>query len=115
AEPHLSASSRGVILSWIEHGETVSTLKFAERTGGAWSPVRTVASSDNWFISGADVPTVMRLSDGTLVATTYPATDPLIEAYDLRLTYSRDDGRTWARPIAPHHDGTTTQHGFATL
>lgn len=115
AEPHLTSSSRGVILSWLEHRDTMATLKFAERSNGAWSPAREVASSDNWFISGADVPTVMRLADGTLVATTYPATDPLIEAYDLRLTYSRDEGRTWARPIAPHHDGTMTQHGFATL
>jgi hypothetical protein len=115
AQPHFSASSRGLILSWLEHRDTTATLKFAERVSGAWSPARTVSSSDNWFISGADVPSVMRLSDGTLVATAYPATDPLIEAYDLQLTYSGDDGKTWAQPIAPHHDGTTTQHGFATL
>jgi hypothetical protein len=115
AQPHLSSSSRGLILSWLEHRDTTATLKFAERVSGAWSPARTVESSDKWFISGADVPSVMRLSDGTLVATAYPATDPLIEAYDLRLTYSRDDGKTWARAIAPHHDGTMTQHGFATL
>ena len=115
AQPHLSASARGIVLSWLEHRDTTATLKFAEWTNGTWSAPRTVASSDTWFVSGADVPTVMRLGDGTLVATAYPATDPLIEAYDLRLTYSRDEGKTWARPIAPHHDGTKTQHGFATL
>ena len=115
AQPYLSSSSRGLILSWLEHRDATATLKFSERVSGAWSPARTVESSDSWFVSGADVPSVMRLSDGTLVATAYPATDPLIEAYDLRLTYSRDDGKTWARPIAPHHDGTMTQHGFATL
>jgi hypothetical protein len=115
AQPHLSASSRGLILSWLEHRDTMATLKFTERVAGSWSAARTVSSSNDWFISGADVPSVMRLSDGTLVATAYPATDPLIEAYDLRLTYSRDDGKTWAHAIAPHHDGTMTQHGFATL
>jgi hypothetical protein len=115
AQPNLTTSSRGVILSWLEHREATATLKFAERTSGSWAPAHTVSSSDNWFISGADVPIVMRMTDGTLVATAYPATDPLIEAYDLRLTYSRDDGKTWARPVAPHTDGTKTQHGFATL
>lgn len=115
AQPHLTASDRGVILSWLEHSDTTATLKFSERTNGTWSPARTVTSSDNWFVSGADVPTVMRLSDGTLVATEYPATDPLIEAYDLRLRWSRDEGKTWSRPIAPHSDGTMTQHGFASL
>lgn len=125
AQPQLTSSDRGVILSWMEHGDRGATLKFAERSGaaapsedaaqGGWSPARTVASSDNWFVSWADVPTVMRLSDGTLVATTNPATDPLIEAYDLRISYSRDNGSTWARALTPHHDGTTTQHGFASL
>ena len=93
AQPHLSSSSRGLILSWLEHRDTTATLKFAERVSGAWSPARTVESSDKWFISGADVPSVMRLSDGTLVATAYPATDPLIEAYDLMLAYSADGRR----------------------
>lgn len=111
--PQLTASARGVILSWMENEATAPTLKFAERTGAGWSPARTVAASDNWFLSAADVSTVMRMSDGTLVATTYPAVDPSIEAYDLRLSYSRDEGKTWSRLITPHHDGTKTQHGFA--
>jgi hypothetical protein len=115
AEPYLSASPRGLILSWLEHRGKGAALRFAERQNGAWSAASTVASSDNWFVSWADVPTVMRMRDGTLVATAYPATEPLIEAYDLRLTYSRDEGKTWSRPVAPHHDGTKTQHGFASL
>jgi hypothetical protein len=115
AHPHLTTSARGTILSWLEHRDTTATLKFAERMDGTWTPARTVASSDGWFISGADVPTVMRLRDGTLVATAYPATDVSVEGYDLQLTHSRDDGQTWSRAIAPHHDGTKTQHGFATL
>jgi hypothetical protein len=115
AQPQLTASARGVILSWLEHDEQTATLRFAERTAGAWSAPVTVASSDNWFVSWADVPTVLRLSDGTIVAATNPATDASIEAYNLQLTYSRDEGKTWSAPIAPHHDTTTTQHGFATL
>ena len=111
--PQLTTSSRGVILSWIEDETTAPTLRFAERTEAGWSPARTVAASDSWFLSSADVPTVLRLTNGTLVATTYPAVDLRLEAYDLLLSYSRDDGETWSPPISPHHDGTRTQHGFA--
>ncbi len=38
-----------------------------------------------------------------------------IEAYDLHLSYSKDEGRTWAAPFRAHRDRTQTQHGFATL
>jgi hypothetical protein len=113
AQPQLTVSDHGVILSWLENEALTATLKFAEYASGSWSPERTVASSDEWFISPADVPTVQRMGNGTVVATTYPAIDPAIEAYDVRLLYSRDDGKTWSKPFSPHHDGTKTQHGFA--
>jgi hypothetical protein len=114
-QPQLTASARGVILSWLEQTDTSATLRFSELASGQWAPAKTVASSDTWFVTDADVPTVMRKSDGTLVATTYPSVDPAIEAYDLRLTYSRDEGKTWSQPLTPHHDGTRAQHGFASL
>jgi hypothetical protein len=114
-QSQLTASARGVVLSWLEQKDASATLKFSELTGDAWASAKTIASSEKWFISDADVPTVMRMSDGTLVAATYPLIDYQLEAYDLRLSYSRDEGQTWSRLIAPHHDKTKTQHGFASL
>jgi hypothetical protein len=114
-QPQLTASDRGVVLSWLEQTDTTATLKFSELTGSSWTAAKTVASSDGWFVTDADVPTVMRKRDGTLVATTYPSVDPAIEAYDLQFTYSRDEGKTWSQPLSPHHDGTKAQHGFASL
>lgn len=111
----LTTSARGVILSWLERMDATAALKFSTLQSGAWTAPTLVGSSDDWFISDADVPTVLRLSDGTLVAATSPSIDPLIEAYTLQLSYSRDDGRTWSQPIVPHHDKTRTQHGFASL
>jgi len=115
AHPQLTASSRGAIVSWLEQQEETSTLKFAERTSAGWSSPATVASGKDWFITSADVPSVLRLRNGTVVANWYPATDPTIEAYDTRLSYSKDDGQTWAAAFSPHHDKTKTQHGFASL
>ena len=36
-------------------------------------------------------------------------------AYDVRLAYSHDNGKTWSRSFTPHSDGTRTEHGFASL
>jgi hypothetical protein len=113
--PQLTSSSRGVLASWTEQSGETATLKFAERTGGGWSPVHTVASGTDWFVNWADVPSVIRLDDGTLAANWLQVTDARTEAYNLRLTYSKDDGKTWAPSFLPHNDGTKTQHGFASL
>ena len=36
-------------------------------------------------------------------------------AYDVRLAYSKDEGRSWSPSFTPHTDGTRTEHGFASL
>lgn len=115
SEPQIVDSGRGRLLSWVERTGKTSYLKFAERTASGWSPAVTAASGDDWFLSYADVPSVIRLSDGTLVAQWLQQLDPIMEAYNLRLSYSKDNGKTWAPSFMPHHDGTKTQHGFASL
>jgi hypothetical protein len=115
ALPQLHASSAGVILSWVERGGARATLTFAERTASGWSPARIVASGEDWFVNWADVPSVVRLADGTLAAHWLQKSGAGTYAYDVRLTWSRDNGRTWSTPFSPHDDGTETEHGFASL
>jgi hypothetical protein len=114
-EPQLTVSSRGVLLSWVEPGEKTASLKYAERTSDAWSEARQVAAGNDWFLSYADTPTVMRLRDGTLVSNWYLSTNPIAEGYDILLAYSKDEGKTWSRAVKPHRDKTKTQHGFVSM
>ena len=114
-QPQLSTSSRGVILSWVEREGNLARLKFAERTAEGWSEPRVVASGDDWFVNWADVPSVLRLADGSLAAHWLQKSGPDTYAYDVRLSYSTDGGKTWSRSVTPHHDGTQTEHGFASL
>ena len=115
AQPQLSVSDRGVLLSWIERSGNTATLKFAERTATGWSAARTVGSGTDWFVNWADVPSVLRLSNGTIVAHWLQKSGPDTYAYDVRLSYSKDDGKNWSSSFTPHHDGTKTEHGFASL
>jgi hypothetical protein len=110
--PRLTSSDRGVIVSWLERSGAMSQLKFAERTPSGWSEPTTVASGDKWFLSYADPPTVLRRPDGSLLANWLLSTNPVYEGSDLQLSYSRDNGKTWAQPVVPHHDGTQQQHAF---
>lgn len=110
--PRLTASDRGVILSWVERAGAMARLKFAERTSSGWSEPTDVASGSSWFLSYADPPTVLRRPDGTLVANWLMSTNPIYEGSDLYLSYSPDNGKTWARPFVPHHDGSEQQHAF---
>jgi hypothetical protein len=100
----------------VETSGDRATLKFAERTPDGWSQARTVSSGTNFYVNAADVPSVVRLADGSLAAhwlqTTSETED---DAYDVRLSFSKDDGRTWSASTTPHHDGKTVQHGFASL
>jgi hypothetical protein len=114
--PQLTVSDRGVLLSWIERGSGgQASLKFAERTSSGWSAVKTVASGSDWFVNWADVPSVLRLADGSLVGHWLQKSGSSTYAYDVRLARSTDDGATWTSSVTPHHDGTQTEHGFASM
>jgi hypothetical protein len=115
AQPQLTVSSRGVLLSWIERTGDMATLKFAERKGDGWTPARTVASGRDWFVNWADVPSVLRLADGSIYGHWLQKSGPDTYAYDVRLARSMDDGQTWTPSFTPHNDGSKTEHGFASL
>jgi hypothetical protein len=115
AQPQLSSSARGLLLSWVERDGQNATLRFAERTASGWSAARDVASGANWFVNWADVPSVIRLANGELVAHWLQKSGSDTYAYDVRLSFSKDDGKTWSPSFTPHSDGTKTEHGFASL
>jgi hypothetical protein len=115
AQPQLTASEHGVVLSWLENAGSMTTFKFSQRTATGWSEPLAIVSRRDFFANWADVPSVMRLADRTLVAHWLQQIGPADYAYDVRLSRSSDDGRTWSPPFSPHHDGTQNEHGFASL
>src|SRR5579863_3322870 len=63
------ARDGGPLLSWIETQKDESyTLKYAVRRGTQWSEPRTIAAHRQFFRQPAELPEVIALPDGTLVA-----------------------------------------------
>ena len=114
-QPQLSVQGNRVVLSWVERSGDSATLRFSERTDRGWTEAGTVASGANWFVNWADVPSVVPLQHESLAAHWLQKSAASTYAYDVRLAFSRDHGRTWSASVAPHHDGTQTEHGFASL
>ena len=115
SEPQMTVQGDRVILSWLELGGRRTSLKFSERTPSGWTEARTAAAGDDFMVNAADVPSVRRLADGSLVAhwLQQDGADP--ESYKLRLSWSRDGGGSWSPSITPHRDRVQAQHGFGSL
>lgn len=119
AQPNLSTAPDGdLLLSWIERRKEGGHRLVFARQGIAresWSPPRTIAQGDDWFVNWADFPALQALPDGSLWAHTLVKSAQSTYAYDVRLFASRDGGATWTATAAVHDDGTPTEHGFASL
>jgi hypothetical protein len=116
-EPNLYAAADGrVFLTWIEPASSKGhRLRFAIRDGGSWSEPRTIAEGANWFVNWADFPSIVALKDGGLVAHWLVKGSPDTHGYDINISRSTDNGKTWSKPILPHRDGTRTEHGFVSM
>ncbi len=115
ASPQITVSGGKTLLSWLERTGEKTALKFAERLPAGWSAPIVVVTSEHLITNFADVPSVRALADGSLVAHWIEMNGPDPEAYDLKISTSRDGGKTWSAPASPHKDATKTQHGFASF
>ncbi|MCZ6616483.1 MAG: exo-alpha-sialidase [Gammaproteobacteria bacterium] len=114
--PHLSQHpGGGVIMSWVEPDGEGHRLRFAHYANGAWSTAQTVARGENWFVNWADFPSVEALGKNLWAAHWLVRSGWQTYAYDVAVSLSIDEGRTWSDPIKPHDDNTPTEHGFVSL
>ncbi|MCF7220900.1 sialidase family protein [Marilutibacter chinensis] len=125
AQPDLAASPDGSwLLGWIEPvadpaGDGVPAghrLRFSRATPGRdWSPPRTIAEGDDWFLNWADTPHLYALADGSLWAHWLRSTGPSRLDYGIELVRSGDDGATWSSPQLVHLVDSPGDHGFVSF
>src|SRR5436853_3034482 len=105
AQPNLSVGADGrVYMSWLEPVTPKGfAMKFSVRGPQGWSAPKTIATGTNWFVSDADVPSVVAMPDGTLAAHWFVVFFfKQKTAYEINLVFSKDAGATWSKPIIPH-------------
>lgn len=116
AEPNLDVDPDGrVHLSWMEPTAGEYALRVARLEGNRWSQPATVRTGRDFFVNWADFPSILSLGDGRLVAHWLQRTGSSTYAYAVRMSSSRDGGRTWTTPFQPHSDSSNTEHGFVSL
>ena len=116
AEPNLSVARDGrVYMSWLEQAASGHALRFAVLQGDRWSTPRTIREADDFFVNWADFPSIAVLDDGRLAAHWLQRNGAGTYAYDVRISQSDDEGRTWSAPVRPHRDSSQTEHGFVAM
>lgn len=114
-EPYLFTDESGkVYLSWIEKTGEVSEFKYSTLQNGTWSSPLLIDSGKNWFVNWADYP-MMAVQGKNFMAHYLAKSGPDTYAYDVKITSSVDDGKTWKVPTTLHDDGKQAEHGFVSL
>ena len=116
AEPYLFTDKNGVVyLSWIIKDSQRSTLKYSTLNEGKWSAPSTIASGDNWFVNWADYPLIASDGSNHLISHFLEKSEKGKYTYDIKLTASSDQGKSWSIPVILHDDGKKAEHGFVSL
>jgi BNR repeat-like domain len=117
--PNMTQAPNGqIMLNWLEPNGNGLALRFASRTAQGWSAAQTIVAGKD-FGKYAEAPAwVLMLPAGSLIAVwaeELPTTDQWPGNY-LYAAVSRDQGRSWSRPVIVHSDRTASaEHSFASL
>ena len=113
AQQRLSVGGAGaVVLSWLEPSAEDYALKYSILDADGWGEARTVVTGDNLFVSWADTPSVVQISEDAWAAHWGVFQADSYFAFDAVVAFSADGGSTWQEPFLLHQDGTETEHGF---
>ncbi len=117
AEANLTVGPDGrVYLSWLEPApDSATALRFASYDGAKWGITRTIRAGRDYFVNWADFPSLAVNKNGRIAAHWLQRHGTASYAYDVRIAISTDAGRTWAPPMAPHVDRSSTEKGFVTM
>jgi hypothetical protein len=114
--PNLAVIGDSVAATWIEPtvaGEGLEhRLRFSRLSGESWSSPVTIAEGNDFFANWADLPAVVEMGSGDLLAHWLAKTADDTYAYSIFLARSYDGGASWRSAGKLNADDTATEHGF---
>jgi len=119
--PHIAALDEGAMMTWLEPSaeQAGSSMRFSKlsRRDGAWSwtAPREIVNGEDLFANWADIPSVGRAADGSLLAHWLARSGDGTYAYDIYAARSTDAGETWSPLGKVNDDATHTEHGFVSM
>jgi len=114
AEPFLVTSGSDLLMTWIEPASNGNALKLARFRAGRWSAAQAIFESPDVAANWANFPSAVT-SEGAIFVQWVQKNSGGHHAADVYVASSRDDGKSWSKPILLHRDNTPTEHGFASL
>ena len=114
--PSLWSDGGDLHLVWIEDEGDIRRLRYAHLRDAWWSEATTITEDPRLLVNWADTPKIAQGGDGALVVS-WPRShgDAAPYAYDVQVSRSTDNGRSWTDLGSPHRDGTATEHGFVSM
>jgi hypothetical protein len=114
--PRFSQGKDGaLVLSWMETGDSGTTLNYSTLVAGEFSDARPVVTEPRMFVNWADLPSVLPLGENHLIAHWLRYSADKTYSYDVVVSQSHDGGTTWGEAVTAHTDGTQTEHGFVSI
>ena len=98
------------LMSWVES----DTLKYSIRHGVQWSEARTIAAKRHFFHHPAELPEVIAMPNGALMAHWIETPKPDSEAEFVFVSASKD-GVKWTAPAQGQRDKSDVEHGLASM
>jgi hypothetical protein len=116
AEPYLFTDKNGIVyLSWVTKDSQNSILKYSSLQNETWTKPAVIASGNDWFVNWADYPVIATDGSNNLVSHFLQKSDKRTYTYDVKLTTSNDQGKSWSAPNILHDDGKKAEHGFVSI
>jgi len=106
-----------VYLSWIDlESDTISKLQYAKLVDNKFSEVTTIAQGTDWFVNWADFPALVQFPNADkLLAHWLQKTDDGTYDYDVRISSTNTQSKTWSTSQILHNDGIAAEHGFVSM
>jgi hypothetical protein len=114
--PQASVTARGdIILSWQEPLERGGyRFRMSIRHGDQWNAIRTIAQGSDLSMFSADLPGVVEMPNGKLLAYWELKDTGHGDKYAtaIQIATSPNEGKTWTTPSRPYRDVPSGQHSF---
>lgn len=119
AQPSLAVDPihKRFLLSWQARlGDGCTALRVAPLDAeGRLGAVREVARGCDWFVNWVDFPSLVVADNGDWLGFWLRRNGPDTYHYEILSSRSQDQGLSWSAALAPHRDGSASEHGFVSM